>query len=152
MHRCVNASGLPPVYAALAATQKGGERIALQGLYQTCVNAPGVATSIPSVFLPSKKYSFMACRHHATNSSDLESGISLPQVSFMSTMQKQALYAVLHDFDLADLRRGLSVDKAASLRAKFGLRFPESRTECVFQSQIFSVMEDVHKGAGAPPE
>ena len=33
MHGCVDASGLPPVYAALAATPKGGERIALQGLY-----------------------------------------------------------------------------------------------------------------------
>ena len=32
MHGCVDASGLPPVYAALAATPKGGERIALQGL------------------------------------------------------------------------------------------------------------------------
>ena len=29
MHECVDASGLPPVYAALAATPKGGERIAL---------------------------------------------------------------------------------------------------------------------------
>ena len=86
----------------------------------------------------------MACRHHATNSSDLESGISLP--NSVSTMQTQALYDVLRDFDLADLRRGLSVDEAASLQAKLGLRFQESGTECVFQSQMFSVMEDVHKG------
>ena len=65
----------------------------------------------------------MACRHHATNLSDLESGISLPQVSVISTMQTQALYAVLHNFDLADSRRGFSVDEAASLRV-----FPESGT------------------------
>ena len=39
MHGYVDASGLPPVYAALAMTPKGGERIALQGLYQTHVNA-----------------------------------------------------------------------------------------------------------------
>ena len=32
MHGCVDASGLPPVYSALAATPKGGERIAFQGL------------------------------------------------------------------------------------------------------------------------
>ena len=117
----------------------------MQGLYQTCTNSPGAATSIPPVCLPSTKYSFMACHHHATNSSDLESGISLPQVSVMSTMQTQALYAVLRDFDLADSRRGLLVDEAASLRAKMGLRFPDSGTECVLQSHIFSVMEDVHK-------
>ena len=73
----------------------------------------------------------MACRHHATNLSDLESGISLPQVLVMSTMQTQALYTVLRDFDLAESRQGLSVDKAASLRAKLGLLFPESGTECV---------------------
>ena len=60
-------------------------------------------------------------------------------------MQTQALYAVLQDFDLVDSRQGLLVDKAASLRAKLGLRFPESGTECIFQSQMFSVMEDVHK-------
>ena len=68
----------------------------------------------------------------------------------MSTMQTQALYAVLRDFDLADLRRGLSVDEAASLRAKLGLRFPELGTECVLQSQMFSVIEDVHKGPEHP--
>ena len=113
MHGCVDAIGLPPVYAALAATPKGGERIVLQGLYHTHMNAPDAATSIPPVCLPSTKDSFMACRHHATNSSDLESGISLPQVSVMSTMQTQAIYAVLRDFDLADSRRGLSVDEAA---------------------------------------
>ena len=124
----------------------------MQGLYQTRANAPDAATSIPPVCLPSTKDSFMACRHHATNSSNLESGISLPQVSVMSTMQTQALFAVLRDFDLADSRRGLLVDEAASLRAKLGLRFPESGTEYVLQSQLFSVMEDVHKGAGAPPE
>ena len=33
IHGCVDDSGLPPVYAALAATPKGGERIALQGFY-----------------------------------------------------------------------------------------------------------------------
>ena len=49
---CVDASRLPPVYAALAATPKGGERIALQGLYLTRANAPGAATSIPPVCLP----------------------------------------------------------------------------------------------------
>ena len=114
------------------------------------MNAPDAATSIPPVCLPSTKDSFMACRHHATNSSDLESGISLPQISVISTMQTQALYAVLRDFDLADSRRGLSVDEAASLRAKLGLRFPESGTECVLQSQMFSVTEDVHKGPEHP--
>ena len=82
--------------------QSGGERIALQGLYQTRANAQGVATTIPPVCLPSTKDSFMACRHHATNSSDLESGISLPQVLVMYMMQTQALYAVLQDFDLAN--------------------------------------------------
>ena len=87
MHGCVDASRLPPVYAALAATPKGGERITLQGLYQTRANAPDAATSIPLVCLPSTKNLFMACRHHATNSSDLESGISLPQVLVMLTMQ-----------------------------------------------------------------
>ena len=115
MHGCVDASGLPPVYAALAATPKGGERIALQGLYQTRVNAPGAATSITPICLPSTKDSFMSCRHHATNPSDLESGISLPQVLAMSTMQTQELYAVLQDFDLSDSWRGLSVDETASL-------------------------------------
>ena len=134
MHGCVDASGLPPVYSALAATPKGGERIAFQGLYQTRANAPDAATSILPVCLTSTKDSFMACRHHAKNLNDLESGISLPQVSVMSTMQTQALFAVLCDFDLADSRRGLSVDEAASLRAKLGLRSPESGTECVLQS------------------
>ena len=80
----------------------------------------------------------------------MESRISLPQVLVMSTMQTQALYAMLRDFDLADLRRGLSVDEAASLWAKLGLRFPESGTECVLHSQMFSVMEDVHKGHDHP--
>ena len=124
MHGCVDASGLLPVYAALATTPKGGERIALQGLYQTRVNAQGAANSILPVCLPSTKDSFMACRPHATNSSNLESRISLPQVSVVSTMQTQAIYAVLRDFDLADSRRGLLVDDAASLRSKLGLRFP----------------------------
>ena len=55
MYGCVDASGLPTVYAALVATPKGGERIALQGLYQTRVNAPDAATSIPPVCLPSHK-------------------------------------------------------------------------------------------------
>ena len=130
MHGCVDASGLPPVYAALAATPKGGERITFQGIYQTRANAPDAATSIPPVCLPSTKDSFMACRHHATNSSDLESGISLTQV--------------------AESRSGLSVDEAASLRGKLGLRFPESGTKCVLQSQMLSVMEDVHKGPEHP--
>ena len=57
----------------------------------------------------------MACRHHTKNPSNLESRISLPQVMVMYTMQTQALYVVLPDFDLADLRRGLSVDEAAHL-------------------------------------
>ena len=86
MHGCVDASGLPPVYTPLAATPKGGERIALQGLYQTRSNTQGVAATIPPVCLPSTKDSLMACRHHATNWSNLESGISLPQVSVISTM------------------------------------------------------------------
>ena len=81
MHGCVDASNLPLVYAALAATPKGGERIVLQGLYQTRTNAKGAATSILPICLPSMKDSFMACHHHATNSIDLESGLSLPQVS-----------------------------------------------------------------------
>ena len=42
------------------------------------------------------------------------------------------------------------LDKAASLREKLGLRFPELVTKCVLQSQMFSVMEDVHKGPGHP--
>ena len=86
----------------------------------------------------------MACQHHTTNSSNSESGISLPQVLVMSTMQTQALYAVLWDFDLSKSRRGLPVDKEASLPEKLGQRFPESGTECVLQSQMFFVMEDVH--------
>ena len=61
IHGCVDASGLPPVYTPLAATPKGGERIALQGLYQTHANAKGAATTIPPVCLPSTKDSFMAC-------------------------------------------------------------------------------------------
>ena len=97
MHGCVDASGLPPVYAALATTPKGGERIVLQGLYQTLTNVHGAATTILPVCLPSTKDSFMACHHHATNSINLESGISLPQVSVMSTMQTQAIYDVLRD-------------------------------------------------------
>ena len=68
MHGCIDASGLSSVYAALAATPKGEERIALQGLYQTCAKAPGAATSIPPVCLPYTKDSFMACHHHTTNS------------------------------------------------------------------------------------
>ena len=42
------------------------------------------------------------------------------------------------------------MDGAASLRAKLGLRFPESGTECVLQSHMFSVMGDVHKGPDHP--
>ena len=80
----------------------------------------------------------------------MESGISLPQVLVMLAMQTQALFAVLGDFDLADLWRELLVDKAAALWAKLGLRFPESGTECCLQSQMFSVMEDVHKGTDHP--
>ena len=87
----------------------------MQGLYQTCANTQGATTTIPPVCLPSIKDSFMACHHQVTNSSDLEREISLPQVSAMSTMQTQALYAVLWEFDLADSWRGLLVDKAASL-------------------------------------
>ena len=117
---------------------------------QTRPNAQSVATIIPPVCLPSTKDSFMACRHHAMNSSDLEISISLPQVSVMSMMQTQALHAVLRDFDLSDLQRGFSVDEAASLRAKLGMRFPESGTECVLQSQMFSVVENVHKGPENP--
>ena len=128
IHGCVDSSGLPSVYAAFAATPKGGERITLQGIYQTRANAKGTATTIPTVCLPSTKDSFMAFRHHDTNSSELESGISLPQVLVMSTMQTQALCAVLRDFDLADSWQGLSVDKAASLQAKLGLRFLEMGT------------------------
>ena len=109
-----------------------------------------MATSIPPVCLPSTKDSFMACCNHATNLSDLESGIYLPQVSVISTMQTQALYAVLREFDLTDSRRGLSVDEAVFLRAKLGMRFPESGMECVLQSQMFSVMKDVHKGPEHP--
>ena len=138
------------MYAQLAATPKGGERIALQGLYQTRANTQGAATSILPVCLSSTKDLFMACCHHTNNSSDLESGISLPQVSVMSMMQTQALYAVLRDFDLAESQQELSVDEATSLRAKLGLRFLESGTECVLQSQMFSVMEDVHKGPEHP--
>ena len=106
MHGCVDASGLPLVYAALAATPKGGKRIALLGLYQTHANASDAATSIPPVCLPFTKDSFMACRHHATNSSNLDIRISLLQVLVMPTMQTQALFAVLREFDLADSRRG----------------------------------------------
>ena len=127
MYRCVDPSGLLPVYAALAATPKGGERIALQGLYQIRVNAQGAAATIPPVYLPSTKDSFMACRYHSTNSSNLESGISLPQVSVMSTMQIQALYAMLRDFDLADSRQGLSVDEAGFLPSKTGAALPRVR-------------------------
>ena len=65
-------------------------------------------------------------------------------------MQTQALFAVLGDLYLADSRRRLSVDEAASLWEKLGLRFPESGTECVLQSQMFSVMEDIHKGPEHP--
>ena len=57
---------------------------------------------------------------------------------------------MLRDFDLAYSRRGLSVDEAAFLQGKMGLRFPESGTECVLQSQMFSVMEAVHKGTEHP--
>ena len=78
----------------------------MQGLYQTRANAKDAAMTTPPVCLPSTKDSSMACQYHTTNSSNLESGISLPQVLVMSTMQTQALYAVLQDFDLADLRQG----------------------------------------------
>ena len=57
---------------------------------------------------------------------------------------------MLRDFDLAKSRRMLSVDKATSLQAKLGLLFLESGTECVLQSQMFSVMENVHKGPEHP--
>ena len=39
------------------------------------------------------------------------------------------------------------VDEAASLRANLGLRFFKSGTKCVLRSQMFSVMEDLHKGS-----
>ena len=149
IHGCVDASGLPPVYTTLAATPKGGGDRVAGSLSDPC-KREGAATTMPSVCLPFIKDSFMACRHHATNSSDLESGISLPQVLVMSTMQTQALYAVLPDFELADSRWGLSVDEAASLREKLEMRFLESGMECVLQSQMFSVMEDVHKGPEHP--
>ena len=42
------------------------------------------------------------------------------------------------------------MDEATSPRAKLGLRFPDCRTECVLQSQMFSVREDVQKGAEHP--
>ena len=42
------------------------------------------------------------------------------------------------------------MNEAASLRAKLGLRFPESGTECALQSKMFSMMEDVHKGTDHP--
>ena len=100
MHGCMYASGLPPVYATLVATPKGGERISLQGLYQTRANVLDAATSIPPVCLPSTKDSFMACRHHATNSSELESGISLPQVSFMSKSRSTAKSACVCMVDM----------------------------------------------------
>ena len=106
-------------------------------------------TSPPTLFR-SIRGEVLVCRNHARKLSDLESGISLPQVSFMSTMQTQALFAVLCDFDLADSRRGFSVDEAASLCAKLRLRLPESGNKCVLQSQMFSVMEDVHKGPEHP--
>ena len=79
----------------------------------------------------------MACRHHATNLSNLESGITLSQVSVMYPMQTQALYAVLQDFDLANSQQGLLVDEAASLQAKLGLHSPELRTECVASNRCF---------------
>ena len=44
----------------------------------------------------------------------------------------------------------MTVDKAASLLAKLRMCFPESGTECVLQSHIFSVTEDVHKGPDHP--
>ena len=42
------------------------------------------------------------------------------------------------------------MDKTASHRAKLGSRFPKSGTECVLQSQMFYVTEDVHKGPEHP--
>ena len=110
----------------------------------------GAATTIRPVCLPSTKDSFMSCRNHATNSINLDSAISLPQVLVMYMMQTQALYAVLQDFDVADSPQGFLVAEAASLQAKMGLGFPESGTECVLQSQMFSVIEDVHKGPERP--
>ena len=137
MHIYVDASGLPPVYAALAATPKGGERITLQGLYQTRANAPDAATSITPVCLPSTKDSFMACCHHATNPSDLESGIFLPQVLVMSNMQTQALFTMLRYFDLADSRRGLSVDETASLQANWVCAFLRAGQSASFNHRFF---------------
>ena len=42
------------------------------------------------------------------------------------------------------------VEKVASLRAELGLSFPELGTECVLQSQIFYVMEEIHNGPDHP--
>ena len=46
--------------------------------------------------------------------------------------------------------RGCRWTRPRPYREKLGLRFPESGTECVLQSQMFSVMEDVHKGPEHP--
>ena len=70
----------------------------------------------------------------------------------MATMQTQALYAVLRDFDLANSRRGLLVDEAASLCAKLGLRFPRVRNRV--RPPVTDVFCDGGRtqGAGTPPE
>ena len=44
----------------------------------------------------------------------------------------------------------MCTEKTLRKSAKLGLCFPESGTECVLQSQMFSVMEDVHKGPEHP--
>ena len=61
IHGCVDASSLPPVYAALAVTPKWGERITLQGLYQTRANAQGAAMTIPPVLIPAVVLLFPRC-------------------------------------------------------------------------------------------
>ena len=64
IHGCVDDSGLPPVYAALAATPKGGEKIALQGIYKTHVNTRMRKVRrrpfLPSASPPQKTHSWRA--------------------------------------------------------------------------------------------
>ena len=82
-------SGRSALIRGSACCTDGGMFLAwgnLHSLYQTRTNAQGAAASILPVCLPSTKDSFMACRHHAINSSDFEIRISMPQISVMSTM------------------------------------------------------------------
>ena len=70
----------------------------------------------------------------------------------MSTLQTQALYAVLQDFDLADSRRGLSVDEATVFALETGVALPR------FRNRVRPTVTDVFcdggltQGSGAPPE